>query len=207
MPRYQPKTKLVNDLTASVGVAGVQGLAEVTFYSKWRLGEVERCVLRLLAAARRKLHGGTSDPYQVCPSTNCWVLDTLLAGTKTHGKRSAHFIMGIMTPCRRSSRCKSQHSDGQTTTQTPQTSGGELSLLHSSTLTQSHIHLPCMTAAWPLCRIFSSERGPEGKRCFIATTLEGFWKRYRDMLPQHRHCYEIIRHGYPCHLYFGAATC
>lgn len=59
-----------------------------------------------------------------------------------------------------------------------------------------------------LHRIFSSERGPEGKRSFIATTLEGFWKRYRDMLPQHRHCYEIIRQGYPCHLYFGVLnTC
>lgn len=53
-------------------------------------------------------------------------------------------------------------------------------------------------------RIFSSERGPEGKRVFIATTLKGFWNRYRDMLPRHRHCYEIIRQGYPCHLYFGA---
>ncbi|CAL8468734.1 g8274 [Coccomyxa elongata] len=114
----------------------VQGLAEVTFYSKWRLGEVERCVLRLLAAAHRKLHGGTSDPYQVFP---------------------------LQDPA-------FQWAD-------------------------NHPHAPDV-------RIFSSERGPEGKRCFIATTLEAFWKRYRDMLPQHRHCYEIIRHGYPCHLYF-----
>ena len=80
-------------------------------------------------------------------------------------------------------------------------------LPYCSMLTGSCSQPQCMTAAWPLCRIFSSERGPDGKRCFIATTLEGFWTRYRDMLPQHRHCYEIIRHGYPCHLYFGTATC
>ena len=55
----------------------------------------------------------------------------------------------------------------------------------------------------PACRIFSVERGPEGKRSFIVTSYAKFWERYRDMLPQHRHYYEIIRERRPCHLYFG----
>ncbi|KAL4448454.1 hypothetical protein ABPG75_005673 [Micractinium tetrahymenae] len=50
--------------------------------------------------------------------------------------------------------------------------------------------------------VFSVEVSTEGKRKFIATSRELFWKRYRDMLPQHRHHYEIIRQGRPCHLYF-----
>ncbi|KAK9914765.1 hypothetical protein WJX75_000253 [Coccomyxa subellipsoidea] len=112
------------------------GVVEGTFYSKWRLGEVERCVLRLLATARRKLRGSTADPYIVFP---------------------------LQEPA---FQWADDHPDA------------------------------------PDIRIFSSERGPEGKRVFIATTLDGFWKRYRDMLPPHRHCYEIIRQGYPCHLYF-----
>lgn len=47
-------------------IAGApKGLAEASFYSKWRLGEVERCVLRLLAAAQRKLQGSSAEPYKV----------------------------------------------------------------------------------------------------------------------------------------------
>ncbi len=192
----------------SVGAAGVQGLAEVTFYSKWRLGEVERCVLRLLAAARRKLHGGTSDPYQVCSSIKKLGATHLASRVPSLSRISwtqqCLFDICHDTLCR-SSRCKSQLFNGQTTTHTPQTSGGELFQITAyRVLTRFTTVHDCRMAA---CRIFSSERGPEGKRCFIATTLEAFWKRYRDMLPQHRHCYEIIRHGYPCHLYFGAAAC
>lgn len=52
-------------------------------------------------------------------------------------------------------------------------------------------------------RIFSVERGADGKRSFIVTTYAAFWARYQGMLPQHRHYYEIIRQGWPCHLYFG----
>ena len=37
----------------------------------------------------------------------------------------------------------------------------------------------------------------------MVSTHEAFWKRYQAMLPQHRHCYEIIRESQPCHLYFG----
>ena len=48
------------------------------------------------------------------------------------------------------------------------------------------------------------ERSADGRRAFIVTTYAAFWARYEGMLPQHRHYYEIIRQGAPCHLYFGA---
>ncbi len=52
-------------------------------------------------------------------------------------------------------------------------------------------------------RVFSYETGPQGKRRFLVTSYATLWRRYRDLLPQHRHYYEIIREGWPCHLYFG----
>lgn len=42
-----------------------------------------------------------------------------------------------------------------------------------------------------------------GKRKFLAASVDELWARYGDMLPRHRHYYEIIREGRPCHLYFG----
>ena len=65
------------------------------------------------------------------------------------------------------------------------------------------LELSCQQLWCPPCRVFSVERGPEGKRSFIVTSYAKFWERYRDMLPQHRHYYEIIRESRPCHLYFG----
>ena len=53
------------------------------------------------------------------------------------------------------------------------------------------------------CSIFAVEYNQRGSRTFVVSTHETFWKRYQAMLPQHRHCYEIIREGEPCHLYFG----
>ena len=50
------------------------------------------------------------------------------------------------------------------------------------------------------------ERGADGKRSFLVSTYAAFWARYQGMLPQHRHYYEIMRHGWPCHLYFGMPT-
>lgn len=50
------------------------------------------------------------------------------------------------------------------------------------------------------------ERSADGRRAFIVTTYAAFWARYEGMLPQHRHYYEIIRQGAPCHLYFGALS-
>ena len=46
-------------------------------------------------------------------------------------------------------------------------------------------------------------RDGETTRVFIATTYEEFWKRYSGLSPDERHHYEIIRQGWPCHLYFG----
>ncbi len=51
--------------------------------------------------------------------------------------------------------------------------------------------------------VFSAER-PGGARTFLAATPAEFWRRACDVPPQHRHFYEIIRQGWPCHLYFGA---
>jgi len=47
--------------------------------------------------------------------------------------------------------------------------------------------------------VFSAER-PGGARTFIAATPAEFWRRACDVPPQHRHFYEIIRQGWPCHL-------
>ena len=55
-------------------------------------------------------------------------------------------------------------------------------------------------------RIFSVERNESGKRSFIVSTYEEFWRRYQDMLPAHRHHYEILREGLPCKLYFGTLS-
>lgn len=56
-------------------------------------------------------------------------------------------------------------------------------------------------------RTFSVEHNTSGKRSFLVSTYEGFWLRYRDMLPDHRHYYEIIQESHPCHLYFGVQAC
>ena len=45
--------------------AGSMRLAASSFYGKAREMHVERCVLRLLAAARRKMQGEVADPFQV----------------------------------------------------------------------------------------------------------------------------------------------
>lgn len=51
-------------------------------------------------------------------------------------------------------------------------------------------------------RVLSVETGSKGARQFIATTYQEFWPRYRR-LEAGRHYYEIVREGWPCHLYFG----
>lgn len=58
-----------------------------------------------------------------------------------------------------------------------------------------------------LNRTFSVEHDASGKRSFLVSSYDGFWHRYRDMLPDHRHYYEIIQDSYPCHLYFGTHPC
>ena len=55
------------------------------------------------------------------------------------------------------------------------------------------------------CRVLSVETGSKGARQFIATTYQEFWMRYRR-LESGRHYYEIVREGWPCHLYFGESA-
>lgn len=55
-------------------------------------------------------------------------------------------------------------------------------------------------------RIFSWEKDKTGKRSFIVTSYEEFWRQYQESIPAHRHYYEIIQEGWPCHLYFGTAS-
>jgi DNA-directed primase/polymerase protein len=50
--------------------------------------------------------------------------------------------------------------------------------------------------------VFARELSADGKRRFLVTTTQEFWKRYKDMSPPHRLYYEIIREGCPCHMYF-----
>ncbi|KAL6768087.1 hypothetical protein ACKKBF_B37745 [Auxenochlorella protothecoides x Auxenochlorella symbiontica] len=51
-------------------------------------------------------------------------------------------------------------------------------------------------------RVWSMETSGDGKRRFLVSTVTNFYRRYSDMLPHHRHYYEIIREGQPCHIYF-----
>lgn len=71
---------------------------------------------------------------------------------------------------------------------------------------QRTLALPQAKAA-TMRRIFSYEHDSTGKRSFIVTTYKKFWQRYQEILPDHRHHYEIIQEGMPCHLYFGKAVC
>lgn len=49
---------------------------------------------------------------------------------------------------------------------------------------------------------FSFENPICGTRQFLVSTFEEFWRRYRQMKGEHRHYYEILREGTPCHLFF-----
>ncbi|KAL3137732.1 hypothetical protein ABBQ38_004998 [Trebouxia sp. C0009 RCD-2024] len=82
--------------------------------------------------------------------------------------------------------------------------------LHSSTIAPfERFSLQRQAFAWAAqhdlaanLRTFSVEHDASGKRSFLVSSYDGFWHRYRDMLPDHRHYYEIIQDSYPCHLYF-----
>ncbi|BBN17832.1 DNA-directed primase/polymerase protein [Marchantia polymorpha subsp. ruderalis] len=50
--------------------------------------------------------------------------------------------------------------------------------------------------------VFQYQDHINGQRRFLATSYFEFWQRYRSMLPEHRHHYEIIQEGKPCHMYF-----
>ncbi|XP_023644369.1 DNA-directed primase/polymerase protein isoform X2 [Capsella rubella] len=51
-------------------------------------------------------------------------------------------------------------------------------------------------------RIFSYQDHFSGQRRFLVSSYEEFWKRYTSMDPRHRHHYEVIQEGLPCHMYF-----
>ena len=55
-----------------------------------------------------------------------------------------------------------------------------------------------MGRLWP----FSFEEHASGRRRFLATSYAEFSRRYFSMPDELRHCYEIIREGAPCHMYF-----
>ncbi|CAM6107019.1 unnamed protein product [Calypogeia fissa] len=50
--------------------------------------------------------------------------------------------------------------------------------------------------------VFQYQDHINGQRRFLATTYEEFWYRYKRMIADYRHHYEIIQDGKPCHLYF-----
>ena len=54
----------------------------------------------------------------------------------------------------------------------------------------------------PKMRYFSLERHGDGRRAFVAASLEAFWARYESLPVDHRHHYELIRADTPCRLYY-----
>lgn len=50
--------------------------------------------------------------------------------------------------------------------------------------------------------VLSQELSSDGKRHFVVTTFEEFWKRYNKMPMQKRNFYEVIQEGSLCRLYF-----
>ena len=51
-------------------------------------------------------------------------------------------------------------------------------------------------------RYFSLERHGDGRRSFVAASLEAFWSKYEALPADHRHHYELIRADTPCRLYY-----
>uniref|UniRef100_A0A7N1A273 DNA-directed primase/polymerase protein n=1 Tax=Kalanchoe fedtschenkoi TaxID=63787 RepID=A0A7N1A273_KALFE len=51
-------------------------------------------------------------------------------------------------------------------------------------------------------RIFSYQDHFSGQRRFLVSSYKEFWRRYKGIKANHRHHYEVILEGLPCHLYF-----
>jgi hypothetical protein len=66
-----------------------------------------------------------------------------------------------------------------------------------------------MTVLWSMePRIFAEETSATGKRKYIAGHLGRFLQHYwRERDPLIRHCYELIREGTPCRMYFDLEFC
>ena len=56
-------------------------------------------------------------------------------------------------------------------------------------------------------RYFSLERHGDGRRAFVAASLEAFWAKYEALPAGHRHHYELIRADTPCRLYYDLEFC
>eukprot|EP01031_Cornospumella_fuschlensis_P032068 gene32068-38780_t len=52
------------------------------------------------------------------------------------------------------------------------------------------------------CKVFSFEAPSTGKRQFLLSDLNSFYRQYNGVDGEHRHVYELIRHTFPCRLYF-----
>ncbi|CAM8908337.1 unnamed protein product [Rhodiola kirilowii] len=50
--------------------------------------------------------------------------------------------------------------------------------------------------------IFSYQDHFSGQRRFLVSSYKEFWRRYKQIKANHRHHYEVIQEGLPCHLYF-----
>ncbi|CAM8906010.1 unnamed protein product [Rhodiola kirilowii] len=50
--------------------------------------------------------------------------------------------------------------------------------------------------------IFSYQDHFSGQRRFLVSSYKEFWRRYKQIKANHRHYYEVIQEGLPCHLYF-----
>ena len=156
---------------------------------------MERTVLRLLSAARRKVgrDACAEAPYQVCILLKMCLVVThrmLLCPCWL----TVHLMLAQAFPLQQPAF---EWADSQVNASELRWDRGSWCRAHLS------MQLPTPIRSVDACRVFSVEKGPEGKRSFIVTTYAKFWERYRNMLPQHRHYYEIIRERRPCHLYFG----
>ena len=58
----------------------------------------------------------------------------------------------------------------------------------------SHRHMCLM--------LFAEETSSQGQRRFAAAPATTFWLTYSKLEPSQQHWYEVIREGWPCHLYF-----
>ena len=55
--------------------------------------------------------------------------------------------------------------------------------------------------------VWSLELDSSGRRSYAVASLSDFWRRYKQLPASHRHYYELIRSGMPCHLYLDLEFC
>ena len=69
--------------------------------------------------------------------------------------------------------------------------------------------IPTEKVLWSMePRIFAEETSATGKRKYVVGHLGRFVQQYwRERDPRNRHCYELIREGTPCRMYFDLEFC